>query len=397
MVKKIASLTASIIIMLCLGGIYSWSVVGKELIANFQYTSLQTQLIFGTVIFTFTFLMIFTGPLMKRIGARANSILSACFLTLSYLLTSHFGANFWMLLISFGFIGGIAISFGYVASLSTGIRVFPKHKGLFAGIVVAGYGAGAIILTNIMQFLLLKGYEILEILKYVGFLYGAIVFLAALFIFKNEPQVSIKNDNVGKISLPELLKHKSFWALSLGILFGTLPGLILIGKIKEIGVYASHSDTLAAEAIIFLSIGSMSGRVIWGFLNDHFKQRLIAISLLVSIVISAPLLAITTNHITTFWVASFFLGFTYGGSLSIYPSQTASIFGSNRINEVYPYILFAHGIAAAIGPAIGGLLIDKFESYTPVYILSFCGALIGLIAYLLLSTQKELQLAGRKN
>lgn len=394
--KRVISIFSATIMMVCLGGIYSWGLISDALNQLYSYSSWQTQLVYGTVIFTFTFLMIFTGKLTRKKGPRLSGMISGVFVTLSWLLTSFLGSNFILLFLCFGITNGIAISFGYSATLSIAVSAFPKHKGLVSGIIVAGYGAGAIILTHLLQGLIHSGLEILPAMRVVGVIYGPVVFICGLFLFTlTKPQPLDGKKLSSKISLPDLLKSRGFWALSTGILFGTLPGLILIGKISSLGLSFGHSAEFAAEGIIFISIGSMLGRVSWGFLNDHFKQKWVAILSLMSIFLSIMLLAFTSSHLSGFWISSFFIGFTYGGCLSIYPAQTASLYGATHVNEVYPFVLFAHGIAAAAGPTVGGFLIDKFNGFTPVFILVSISAGMGLILYTTLSNQPALRLKGK--
>lgn len=393
--KKIVSVASATVMMLCLGGIYSWSVISKELIKLYQLPSWQTQMVYGLVIFTFTFMMIFTGRLIKYGGPRLNAVISGILLFASYYLTSLYGSSFIPLLIFFGLMGGAAIGFGYVAALSIGVSAIPKYKGLVSGIIVAGYGAGAIILTNILEAFLQSGMEILPIMQIIGWIYGPVVILAALLMFKPE-KVASNEPLEEKVPLRRMVRQSGFWALSAGILFGTLPGLILIGKIKDLGIVSGHSEIMAAQAIIFLSIGSMLGRIVWGSLNDHFKQKRVALFSLASIVLSIGLLAILTPWVVGFWIAAFFLGFTYGGCLSIYPAQTASLYGAHHVNEVYPFILFAHGVAAATGPPAAGALIDSTGSYMPVYLLSAIAAAFGFAVYFIFARSPHLHIRGKE-
>lgn len=67
--KRYLTVAASFIIMTALGGIYAWSLAAYELIKDYDFTSSQTQLIFGTLICVYPFVFIgyaisgITGPL----------------------------------------------------------------------------------------------------------------------------------------------------------------------------------------------------------------------------------------------------------------------------------------------------------------------------------------------
>lgn len=59
---------------------------------------------------------------------------------------ANFSANkLWWLYLSYGRIGGVGIGFGYIAPIAAPVKWFPDCRGLITGIVVGGFGAGALI------------------------------------------------------------------------------------------------------------------------------------------------------------------------------------------------------------------------------------------------------------
>lgn len=59
---------------------------------------------------------------------------------------ANFSANkLWWLYLSYGRIGGVGIGFGYIAPIAVPVKWFPDRRGLITGIVVGGFGAGALI------------------------------------------------------------------------------------------------------------------------------------------------------------------------------------------------------------------------------------------------------------
>jgi|GEM_PF-5339129 len=68
--NKILNVLASFFIMLCIGGLYAWSIVATELIDNYSFTVSQTQLIFGTIVAIFPITMIFVGRFLALLRFR---------------------------------------------------------------------------------------------------------------------------------------------------------------------------------------------------------------------------------------------------------------------------------------------------------------------------------------
>jgi len=58
----------ALIIQLCLGAIYSWSVFVNPLKEDFKYTTIQTQVIFSVALATFAVVMVFAGKWQDKRG-----------------------------------------------------------------------------------------------------------------------------------------------------------------------------------------------------------------------------------------------------------------------------------------------------------------------------------------
>jgi len=77
---------------------------------------------------------------------------SSCFV--SGFLISALGLylrQYWMVVLGYGFVGGIGLGIGYISPVSTLIKWFPDRPGLSTGIAIMGFGGGALIaspLTN---------------------------------------------------------------------------------------------------------------------------------------------------------------------------------------------------------------------------------------------------------
>ncbi len=77
---------------------------------------------------------------------------SACFV--AGFLISALGLylrQYWMVVVGYGFVGGIGLGIGYISPVSTLIKWFPDRPGLSTGIAIMGFGGGALIaspLTN---------------------------------------------------------------------------------------------------------------------------------------------------------------------------------------------------------------------------------------------------------
>jgi len=134
------NLLASVLIQLCLGGIYAWSGFVPQLNASYGISVAQTQLVFGVSIAMFTGAMVWSARLVEHRGPRVVASIGGVLFGLGYLTASFSGGHFPVLLLGIGVLAGIGTGFGYSCLLPNCMRWFPDHKGLVTGVAVAGFG-----------------------------------------------------------------------------------------------------------------------------------------------------------------------------------------------------------------------------------------------------------------
>jgi MFS transporter, OFA family, oxalate/formate antiporter len=356
--KRWIVLAAGCLIQTILGGIYAWSTFVPYLNKDYGLTTGQCGFIFGLTILTFASAMIFAGRVLVKKGPRFTVSISAGLFALGYLVASISGGSFLLLLLSIGGIVGCGIGFGYVCPLSIGMKWFPDKKGLVTGVAVAGFGAGAILLSSIAEYFLLADTAVLAFFRWYGICAGVILFVAALCL--SEP-ASAK----GVPSPPpnmSVLFSRPFVLSSIGIFAGTFAGLLIIGNLAPIILKAGLTETQAALAVSMFAVGNGAGRVIWGRLFDHLHYKSIPISLVGFAVVAVILLLPVVEWLLLLTV--FLIGFFFGANFVIYASAISGYFGMDSFPRLYPICFLAYGVAGVIGPGLGGFLADTTGSYT---------------------------------
>jgi len=379
--KRYAMAASAVVMQLCLGGIYAWSAFVPSLRGQFGYSAAQMQLVFGCAVGTLTFSMLVTGRLLDRYGPRVMCMTAALLVCLGYNVAGMFGDRFGLLWLGISIINGLGVACGYLATISVGVNWFPDRKGLISGIVVAGYGGGAILLSSIVEALSRRGWTALEIFRVVGLVYGPII-LAAASVLSMPPRS--ESDNAAPDAdnrLLAMLRDRRIWPLMTGLACGTFPGLVVIGNLKPMGMGFGIPELQAVAAISVFAVGNMLGRVAWGALQDRFGARLVSVISLSLIACSPVAYLIHRDVPSVFLAVSAFCGFCYGGSLSIYAAQAATIFGKRRLGSVYPVALIGHGMAAIVGPYVNGWAIDLTGSVVPALVLAGLVGLAGAIVY----------------
>lgn len=367
-------LMAGCLIQTILGGIYAWSTFVPYLMKTHDLSAGQCGFVFGVTILTFTLSMIVAGRVLTSKGPRLTAGIAAFLFMSGYLLASLSGNSFLLLLLSLGVIVGAGIGFGYVCPLSVGMKWFPHKKGLVTGVVVAGFGGGAILLASVAEYLLLGGMDVLVFFRWFGICSGAILFIAAFALADPpSPEASVQESAAKGGAFTG-----TFWLISLGMFAGTFAGLLIIGNLSPMVMNAGLTEGQAAVSISIFAIGNAVGRIVWGHAFDRIDYKTIPLSL-GSFAITAGLLLMSMPGWGLFLCVGL-LGFGFGANFVVYASAISRHFGAPSFPQLYPLCFLAYGVAGLIGPGLGGYLADATDSYKiPLYI---CVALVSFAAVL---------------
>src|SRR5512137_2886322 len=147
------------IINLCLGTIYSWSVFVGPLTTYFSTTLSQTVtaseilMPFSVFLAFFAIAMPFTGKYIETLGPRKVTIIGGVLTGLGWLLAS-FVTSVPMLYLVYGVIGGIGVGVAYGVPVAVAARWFPDRRGLAVGLALLGFGFSAFFTANVAGWLI---------------------------------------------------------------------------------------------------------------------------------------------------------------------------------------------------------------------------------------------------
>ena len=380
--RPVLTVVSSFVIMLSLGGIYAWSVIVPELIRSYHWTAVQSQLIFGLLIAVFPATMILAGKLQERVSPRFQALLSAVFFGGGYLVSSFSNGNFYIILLGIGVLAGIGTGFGYMTALTVPVKWFPEKKGLITGIVSAGFGLAAVVLTYLIEHALNDGQDVMEIFRRIGLGYGGMILLFAFFIRK--PAAAVASSLV---TSHKMLRTKHFMLLATGIFFGTFAGLLVLGNLNPIGAEQGIEKHTLMIGVSVFAIANFTGRLSWGWISDYVPARTcIPIALLLQ-AIGIFLMGYLPLTGTLYIVLSILIGFGFGSNFVLFAKESASHFGIANLGGIYPYVFLGYALAGIFGPLTGGYLYDLTGSF---HYASYAAATMSLVgAVLFVATSKH--------
>lgn len=360
------TLFAGILVQIVLGGIYAWSSFLPLLVDSWNFTYGQSGIIFGTTILVFTLTMIYAGHLLSQKGPGIVCLIAAFFYTTGFLIAGLSGGSFIVTFLGIGVFVGAGIGFGYVCPISLNIKWFPEQKGLVTGVAVAGFGAGAIILSWLVNFLDTQGFELAWIFILTALLGGFV--LVAGSVMMTEPSREKSDKDQHKINYYRILFSTKFFMLFYGMFAGTFAGLMIVGNLVSIGIDYNLAHAHALFAVSVFAAGNTTGRLLWGYFYDRFSVMCILFSQLV-LLLSLIVLANITGYIT-FFLASFLCGFGFGGCFCVYAAAMVDEYDEKLFTKLYPVCFVGYGIAGLMAPSAAGFVADKTGSYKIAIIVS---------------------------
>lgn len=408
----------AILIQLCLGAIYAWSVftpylTGKLLdpVSTFAFSKTETQVVFSVGLAAFAFVMVFAGRWQAKVGPRKVAMTGGILLGLGYILGGLFGQSFITQVIFIGLIGGAGIGFAYVCPISVGMKWFPDKKGLITGLAVAGFGFGALIWMKLADNWghLLENFGVLRVFLIYGIVFVIAVLVGSIWM-KNPPdgwkpagwtppeQKKGKKSSVVDFKTSEMLRSPQFYGLWVMFIFSGMSGLMTIGIIKLFGIDAlqqrggfdaTQASIIAGTAMaVFYSLANGIGRIVWGTLSDKIGRKVsLFIMCLTQGIMMLLFYAMGANQYLLYLGATI-IGFNFGGNFALFPTATADFFGTKNIGMNYPFVFTAYGIGGIIGPIMAGIISGK-GSWLPAFVICGVACIIASVIGLVLKPPKH--------
>ncbi len=391
------------VINLCLGSIYSWSVFVGPLTTYFTkdlgqtVTASDILLPFSVFLAFFAIAMPFTGKYIEKYGPRNITIVGGCLTGLGWLLSSFAGSVQWLYLF-YGVIAGIGVGIAYGVPVAIAARWFPDRRGLAVGLTVLGFGFSALLTANIAGFLI-GATGVMNTFRVFGIAFIILIVILALPLkfpvagWKPagwKPPAPKPGEEICECDRGKMLKTSTFYGLWACYFIGCLAGLMAIGIAKPVGVDIGVEAGLATVLVGAFAVFNGFGRPVFGTLTDKLTPRNTAMVSFVLIAL-ASLLIWQIPSVPVYILAFAVLWGCLGGWLAIAPTATASYFGTCDYPRCYGLMFLAYGAGGIAGPQLAGFIKTSTGSYLGVFPYVMVLAVIGfVIAFAMLKPPKPI-------
>lgn len=383
--------TAAVVMQMCLGVLYAWSVFRTPLSKLYGWDNATTVAPYRYSLLFFTLGMIVAGLWQDRKGPRLVGSVGGLLLGTGCLLAAFVGNTPNGLIIAYGVIGGLGVGFAYVTPIATCVKWFPDKRGLIVGLAVMGFGAGTVVFAPLLAGLIgtdadryavtiPKTFEIMAVTMYLGVVGAAQIFRVPPKGWKPigwDPPTTASVS--GGHSTAQMLQTWQFYALWALFALGSSVGLTAIGEAKpfmeRLGDPADPkaAAAAAAAAVGILSLFNGGGRLIWGAISDKLGRKVTTALMGAVYVVACAALLRSASSYATGLAGLCMVGLCFGGYLAIMPAFNADFYGAKNFGLNYGLQFSAYGLSGFFVPYYFAEVLKQFgkarltEGYAQVF------------------------------
>ena len=369
-------LVAAVVINICIGTLYAWSVFALPLGKTFGWAATSIALAFTINHALSPVSMIGGGYIQDRLGSKSNIIIGGIMFGVGLFITG-FVSSVEMLYVTYSVLAGIGGGIVYAGTLGNTVKFFPDKRGLASGLVAAGYGSGATIVAPIASSLI-TSFGVLTTFKIFGAIFFVIIMLCSMVIknapagFKPEgwnPPVDVKTPKPAARDMvwSQMLRDGVWWVILVMLTCGAMSGLMITAFASPIGQQMFKLSPM--DAALFVSLVAVSnalGRIIFGAVSDKIGR---ANTIMVMYTLSAlgMLNLALTDSVAGFAASAIAVGAVFGGFMSTMPSIISERYGLKNFGVNYGITFIGFSLAAIFGPMTAATVRQSTGNYEQAF------------------------------
>ena len=378
--------------------------------------------------------MFFGGWLVNKIGPRFTTLLGSWIMSAGVVLSFiAIKVSIWLLLFTYGILYGMGVGVAYIGPLTSAMKWMPKWKGLANGVVVAGFGLGALGF-NALQTVYINPHnvaphpdpdhpeqkyfidpDLIERIPWtfiiMGGCFAVIQLIGSLLITDPPPDYGSKDEPsktgdtspsmgrgdyreiddkgskvfresdgeerkllhpvVRSLTPVEVLKKPNFYILWFMLLCNGIAVIFTSTLWKVFGQEFIIDDHYFAAVGSVSAIFNCSGRIVWGLVADlvSYKFSLVIISAVMTMFLLTFYSTILGGQVMYF-VWVCVIFFCIGGNFSLFPTAIGRAFGLKYAPVNYGMLFTSQIVAGSLGALLSTLLRSLIGFYGLMFLVS---------------------------
>lgn len=321
------------------------------------------------------------GTLSDRYGTRIVVLCGAVLLGVGLVAASQ-ATSLWQFQLVYGVLVGAAAGSFYAPMIAAASAWIDTHRSLAVALVSAGMGVAPLTVAPFASWLTIT-YDWRTAMLIIGLVASALLIPASLLV-RGPPRVAVvgarptADAGAGDVqmSAAEAFRTPQFITLALAH-FACCA--CHSGPIFHMVTYATVCGIAPMAAVSIYGVAGLSGlggRLALGALADRMGAKPVLVGgLFVQALAAATYLAV--GQLGEFYALSVIFGLAYGGVMPLYAILVREYFGERIMGTVFGAVTMVASLGMALGPWVGGMVFDAYNSYVWLYIGSFS---IGLAA-----------------
>lgn len=376
---------------LMLGTVYAWSYFQTPITKLVGWSNTQVAWAFSLSIFMLGVMAAWGGTKIDKYGPRKLAIIGGVMYAMGYIISAYAlsSGTLWLLYLAFGILGGSGLGLAYVTPVATVSKWFTEKQGLATGMVVMGFGLGALVMSKLLAplFLQLSNESLSTTFLYIGLTLLVVLPISASFLqlppsAKKEPQPLQSGQPIGPSPF-KLIFSKSFIIIWLMFVINVVSGMIFISfqspLLQDILKLRMPTTTNFADAEVLLRLNAAGatliavssvfnglGRFFWGAVSDKIG-RITTFRILLAVQALIFIGLIFVSHPVWFFIFVCIVLLCYGGGFGVIPSLINDSYGAQLMPALYGAALTAWGVGGIIGPQIVAFMKDNYPDNAGLY------------------------------
>jgi predicted MFS family arabinose efflux permease len=329
----------------------------------------------------------FIGALADRFGVRKVAILAIAGFGFSFAALAFTPASLLGFYLLWGLMGALGGGSTPV-SWTRGVNAWFMHnRGLALGLTLMGTGLTAAFLPSFATWLI-EVYGWRRAFVGIALLPLCIALPIAIWLFREPPQTAattpITSAARAGLSLGEALRDYRFWVIAVSILFVAIGVGGSITNFQPMLVDRGFTAAEAARIAGVIGLSVIAGRLIAGYLIDHFWAPAVTFPMLALPALACLLLAQPSLSPAAALLCAALIGLAAGAETDLVAYLTARYFGLANYGKLYGLQYAVFGFASGIAPFVFGRVFDRFGTYQPILYVAAVLFVLGASALLTL-------------
>ena len=400
--KMLAAVIGCLVVQLCVGILYVWSVFKQPAIDFFGWEAGSVNLVASFMLFCFCFGNLIGGIIQDRIGPKPVCIMGICLFGGGILISSFLPASSPIVLfyLTYCLIAGMGSGFAYGSVLSCMQKWFPHKRGFASGLGASAFGLSTVVFSPVIS-ALLGSMSLSRTLMVLSILFLVVGVVACLFISLPDqsylaglhlpaaasPAAGADNSK----TLAQAARTLPFWLLFLGCFVFNGTWNMLTPLINGLGIERGLSSSMAVLCVSLTGLTNAAGRLIMASLSDKIGRINTLHVLCVMTIVCGLLLIFVPGY--AYFIVVLVTAFAYGGPAAVNPATSTDFFGPKYSGTNYGVIMLALGLSSVVFNAISNALYSATGAYTMTFIMGAVTAAVSIVIYVVIDKLNKKQKA----